>query len=296
MIAHISQHQSDYIHFLCLVRAILLNNESRTGHEGFETVLLNRRRIDILRLLSGTPPDGIMKLLRKMDASPLDQPDLYLKLLALSEDTDARKTLRHVKVISKSLIICLDNLPSEMRFNKGLVQSPDAFYLDKLDFASSLVKKLYPAGLPASDLQSYRTIENEEQLLKWLSRLFMMLKFPDPPWPGNGEIQHVGNVRELVELQAKYNNCILIFFEEIFSRQKVFYECPACDALIALESEFLGGWYIEAILGINNEDVPEDKKNAILKEFSKLDIHARRTANLKQVIRFSDWSVYLKDL
>ena len=97
-------------------------------------------------------------------------------------------------------------------------------------------------------------------------------------------------------MQKKYKNCILNFIEEIFNKQTVFYECPKYDAIISIDYDPISGWHIAAIFGIKNDEISRDKKDAILAEFSKVNIDNRWITGLRYMIRFSDWNTFLKDL
>jgi hypothetical protein len=294
LIGHISQHGLEYIHFLCLVRAITTENEVAFAHINFPELLLHRRQLDILKLLVGTPPAGMLKLLKKANSHPFDEPEHYLWLLSLAYDSNALKTLRHIKNISEELIECLEKLPAEMRFTKVLLK--DTSCLDHLFTATELVKKLYPDGLPARYLSSYQSIDNTKSLRKWAGRLLIGLDFPAPPWPGNEMIRHVANASDLVQIQKKYNNCILMYLDEIFSKQKVFYECLEYNAMIAIETDIFGGWYIDEVRGINNERISTDHLTSIKEIFNGQNIEYKRLASLRNMFRFADMESYLKEL
>ena len=75
--------------------------------------------------------------------------------------------------------------------------------------------------------------------------------------------------------------------------------CKQDPRLIGHISQHRNGYIhflcIVAIVGIHNKAVSRDKMDAILAEFSKVNIDNRWITGLRYMIRFSDWNTFLKD-
>ena len=111
---HMSEQAAGYIHYLCLVRLALLNQqpEDEIPIEELAPWIRNTPRKTILKQLYNPYPQGILKIITKLGRRPLSKND-YRRLIRLLSRDGCAQALRHMRHIKPYRLVWMEEFPTE---------------------------------------------------------------------------------------------------------------------------------------------------------------------------------------
>ncbi len=270
----------DELHFIAMTLALMRDVESRARVEDFARAIGRDRRETILRNFAPDFDPALARFCPKLAGKPWRAAS-YRRLAALAAEPHARKTMRHLKAISRRDVVLLSRLPPAYR-KRGvlkMVRSRRAFR--QLAFAIDIVRRV---RTDLTDRQIIRSLEKADgaYIKDWVEAHYERLPFPAAPTglltDGRGVVLHpVACGAELRRAAIDYDNCARTYIERAATGASVFYRCEREARRVALAEIRLipgFGWAIYELMGPRNCELDGDDRNAVIAVFAAAGIAA----------------------
>ena len=267
---HITEQAAGYIHYLCLVRLALLNQqpENEMPIEELATWIRSTSRKTIMKQLYNPYPQGTLKILTKLGRRPLSKND-YRRLIRLLGREGCAQALRHMRHIKPYQLAWMDEFPTEYLHPKLLGSIKKGTDYQTLKYIFRTFDAFSNEQVHVNLFGSIRQIQNLEQLTRWFQRQLKKLDFPIPPWSGNSWIKPITSASDLHKYANDFHNCLDDYTRAILLGNRYFYVSQHGPAIISLVRDPLLGWLIEEINGQNNNKPRKIVVESILCAFTK---------------------------
>ncbi len=274
-------------HFIALALAMMGPARDDADHFGAFArsygVLSRRTIIESAMTLGGVEaPSAIVNIVPKL-AGRVWRPATYRRLAALMADGNARKTLRHLKRITRRQAIMLARLPAPYRTVRVLKMIRRSRDRAEIMFAIEVVRKV------RTDLDDRRILvslekADEAYIRDWVMRHYERAPFPAPPVPAliiNGveAIRPLASYDDLARAAREFNNCIRDYLWRVLKGDAYFYRyAPEAGgkgaAIVELRKAPVIGWVVHEALGPDNAALRSADRAAVLNAFAREGVGA----------------------
>jgi hypothetical protein len=271
----------DDLHFIAMALAFMTDaREDELVLQRFAQALGRVNREAILRDFAPTFDPRIARLCGKLAGKPWRAAS-YLRLAELMDEPHARKTLLHLKAISRRDLIALARLPFAFRTRAVLKMAIHRRDFREVLFAIEIVRRV---RTDLTDRQILRSLENADPtfIKDWVEAHYERLPFPAAPTGvladgRGGVLRPVVCGADLRRAAIDFDNCARGYVARAATGASVFYRCERGDQRIALaELRPAPGfiWAVCQLRGPKNRELGGDDRSAILAAFAAAGIAA----------------------
>ncbi|GEM_PF-1408362 len=211
------------------------------------------------------------------------RPATYLRLAALMNDAQARKTLAHLSAITRGKVIVLARLPAGYRTSGVLKMIRRRRDVSEVVFAIELVRRI---RTDLTDRQIIASLEKAESdyIREWVMRHYERVPFPAAPTGelvlgGVDALHPLASYEDLARAAREFDNCIRDYLWRVLRGDSYFYRyAPEAGgkgvAIVELRRAPVVGWVVHEALGPENERIKGADRAAILAAFRGAGIGA----------------------
>ncbi len=270
----------DELHFIAMTLAFVRDAENPARVEDFARAIGRDRRENILRDFAPDFDPVLARCCAKLAGKPW-RATSYRRLAALAADPHARKTMRHLKAISRRDVLALSRLPPAYRTRGVLKMARDRRDFRRLVFAIEIVRRV---RTDLNDRQILASLEKADgaSIKEWVEAHYERLPFPAAPTGlltdgRGGVLRPVACGGELKRAAVDYDNCARTYVERAATGASVFYRCERDGRRVALAEirPVPGlGWAIHELSGPRNQEIGGEDRIAIIAAFAAAGVAA----------------------
>jgi len=230
----------------------------------------------------GKDSAALVKLCGKLAGAPWRAPT-YLRLASLLEDSIARKTLRHLPVISRRQVLTLKRLPPAFRTIKVLNMIRRPGDLAEMAYAIEVVRKIRH---DLDDRQIGASFENAKarSIHGWMMKHYEQVPFPPAPTDalirgGVEVLRPLSCFDDLARTAREFENCIRTYLYSVLMGDAYFYRyAPQAGgqgvAVVELRRTPVAGWVVYEALGPKNEAITGADRASLIAAFRSVGVSA----------------------
>ena len=271
----------DEIHFIAMVLSLMTDGaRAAIGVEILARSIGVNSRERILGELAPHIDPRFARFARKLGGG-VWRPVSYRRLADLALEPHARKTLGHLRTVTRRDIITLARLPAAYRTLGVLKHARIPRELSRLVFAIEVVRRI---RTDLSDRQIIASIEKAEDfnIRRWVEGHYERLPFPPAPTAiltdgRDGVLRPVTSGSDLRRTGGDFDNCVLNYVAQAALGAVVFYRFERGGEKIAvamLRRTPALGWAVEEVSGPNNFAPSGGDRRAIIEIFARAGIVA----------------------
>lgn len=271
------------LHFIALALSLMGERRDDADHLGAFARALGRtpRRSTLADFAPGADP-RLAGLTGRLAGRPWRAP-AYLRLAALWAEPHARKTLLHLRRITRRHTLTLARLPAPYRTPGVLRMASRSRALAEIVFAIDVVRRI---RTDLTDRQILASLEKAEtaHIRDWMLKHYERVPFPPPPTgalhiDGVDAIRPLTSYADLERAAREFNNCIADYLWRIQKGDAYFYRyAPAPGgagvAVVEVKRAPVIGWVVNEALGPGNAPVSGADRAAILAAFRAAGVPA----------------------
>lgn len=227
-------------------------------------------------------PAALAKAIKHL-AGPPWRPPTYLRLAALLNEPQARKTLHHLPAISRRHVMTLARLPETYRTVGVLKMIRQRRDLSEVLFGIELVRRV---RTDLDDRQIIASLEKAKSrhIRNWVMRHYARVPFPAPPVSaividGVEALRPLASYSDLERAALEFDNCIRHDLWPVLKGDTYFYRyAPEAGgkgvAIVELRRAPVIGWVVHEALGPRNDPISGLDRATILAAFRRGGIGA----------------------
>lgn len=275
----------DELHFIAMALSLMgaARDDPMRLHD-FARAIGRKKREIILAEAAPYIDSGLARFCGKLAGRPW-RPSTYVRLSTLAAEPHARKTLGHLKAITRRAVLTLARLAPPYRTRGVLMMINRPAHLSRLLFAIEIVRRV---RTDLSDRQILKSLErsNTRSLREWVEAHYERLPFPPSPAAvltdgRGGVLRPVSSGAELRRTGVEFDNCVQDYQLKAFRGVSAFYRYERGDQRIAVVEirKMPGvGWAIEEISGPGNRTIASCDRALIIKILAGAGITAAPSA------------------
>ena len=246
-------------------------------------VISRRTQIDAAAALGGVAVTPALAKVAPRLAGDVWRPATYLRLAALMNDPQARKTLAHLPRLTRGRVIVLARLPAGYRTRGVLNMIRRRRDVGEVMFAIELVRRI---RTDLNDRQIIASLEKAESdyIRDWVLRHYERVPFPPAPTgalyiDGLDALRPLASYEDLARAAREFDNCIRDYLWRVLRGDSYFYRyAPEAGgkgvAIVELRRAPVIGWIAHEALGPKNAAISGAHRAAILAAFRRAGIGA----------------------
>lgn len=267
------------LHFIALCLALMEDKRDDADHlTAFARGLDVRTRKSLLGEFAPDADKNLVRLAGKLAGGPWRAAS-YLRLAALYSEPHARKTLRHLKHITRWRLIILARLPAPYRRIGIVLKIKKRLDLSSVLFGIEVVRRI---RTDLNDRQILASLEKSDTsyVRGWVEAHYERLPFPQAPTGAltdgeGGVLRPVTTGAELVRAGREFDNCVADYIWEASTGASMFYRYDRSEKRIAiaeLKRVPGGGWAIDDLLAPKNRPLNGKDREIVLALFRAASI------------------------
>ena len=274
-------------HFIALVAALM--GDAR--HDADHLAALARSygvmaRAALLEAFAETSPAPETARLVKMTgrfSGSIWRPATYRRLVALTHEKIAMRTLSHCQRITRRDILTLARLPDPFRTGKVLSMIDRPRELGAIIFAIDLVRQAR-RDLDDRQIEASLAKANSHDIRGWVTKHFEVAPFPAPPTEaivsnGAETLRPLTSYADLTRAAQEFKNCIRTYLWAVLRGESYFYRYQPQTggkgvAIVEIRRLPVAGWVVYEALGPSNADLNATDRAAIIALFRRAGLVA----------------------
>lgn len=209
----------------------------------------------VSRYLPGAPA-GFVEALRKLTGERWTAEDFRL-LVALLDDRQGAKVLRHATQIDRELVLVLTRLPPQLRRTRILAHVPTAFVADLV--ARGVSRACGKNERPIRDLADRLERSRSPQgLFRMLIEAIGLEQLAPPPVPGTDWLLPLATVAQIESAALRFENCLKHRIPWLLRGKAAYYEVVGAEtAVVEIVRDVQGLWVVGEIRGHANANITQ---------------------------------------